>query len=118
MPRSPGPRALPLDPHSDPVLAAFVQRLVDALHPEQIYLFGSRARGEGGPDSDYDLMVVVTSSAQPVHVRSRAVRPLLWDIPAPVDVLVWTREEFDRRLSVVASLPATILREGKLVYGS
>lgn len=108
----------PLPRVSDPVVAAFVRRLVDALRPERIYLFGSRARGEGGPDSDYDLMVVVPSSAQPVHVRSRAIRPLLWDVPAPVDVLVWTREEFDRRVPVVTSLPATILREGKLVYGS
>jgi predicted nucleotidyltransferase len=103
---------------SDPILQEFVRRIVEALHPERIYLFGSRARAEGTPDSDYDIMVVVAHSDQPVHVRSRAVRPLLWDVPAPVDVLVWTQEEFDRRLPVVASLPATIEREGRILYAA
>ncbi|MBI5487921.1 MAG: nucleotidyltransferase domain-containing protein [Deltaproteobacteria bacterium] len=101
---------------SDPVLRRLVDGLVHALHPEAIYLFGSRAREDGDADSDYDLMVIVAASDQPVHVRSRSVRPLLWEVPVPVDVLVWTREEFERRLPVVASLPATIRREGRLIY--
>ena len=44
---------------SDPVLTEVVRRLVEAYSPERIYLFGSVARGEAGPDSDYDIMVIV-----------------------------------------------------------
>ena len=44
-----------------------VRRLVDAYHPERVYLFGSVARGDAGPDSDYDLMVVVPDDA-PAHL--------------------------------------------------
>jgi predicted nucleotidyltransferase len=50
---------------NDPMLAEIVRRLVEAYHPERIYLFGSHARGEAGPDSDYDLMVVVSEKAPP-----------------------------------------------------
>lgn len=48
---------------SDPVLAEIVRRLVEAYQPERIYLFGSVARGDAGPNSDYDLLVVVPDDA-------------------------------------------------------
>ena len=44
---------------SDAALSEVVRRLVEAYRPERIYLFGSVARGDAGPDSDYDIMVVV-----------------------------------------------------------
>jgi predicted nucleotidyltransferase len=51
------------DPKRDPILIDIVHRLVDAYRPERIYLFGSRARGEAGPDSDYDILVVIPDDA-------------------------------------------------------
>jgi uncharacterized protein len=42
----------------DPKLVEAVGRLVDALHPRAIVLFGSRARSEHRPESDYDLLVI------------------------------------------------------------
>ena len=50
-------------PHSDPTLSEIVRRLVDAYCPERIYLFGSRARGDAGAGSDYDLLLVVPDDA-------------------------------------------------------
>ena len=55
----------------DPVLAEVVRRLLEAYRPELIYLFGSVARGEAGPDSDYDLLLVVPDDAPPERRRSR-----------------------------------------------
>jgi len=37
-----------------------VRRIVSQFHPDKIILFGSHARGEAGPDSDVDLLVVMT----------------------------------------------------------
>ena len=54
-----------------PVLAEIVSNLVEAYEPLTIYLFGSKARGEAGPDSDYDLMVIVPDDATPERRRSR-----------------------------------------------
>jgi predicted nucleotidyltransferase len=102
----------------DAVLAEVVSRLVEVYHPERIYLFGSTARGDAGPDSDYDLMVVVPDDT-PAALRDsgRAYRAI-WRIGAAADVLVWTRTDFDARLHLRASLPSTISREGALLYAA
>lgn len=100
----------------DAVLADIVERLVRAFQPESIYLFGSKARNEAGLDSDYDLMVIVPDDALPERRRSRRAYEALRGTGTAADVLVWTRERFATRLHVVASLPATIVREGTMVY--
>jgi predicted nucleotidyltransferase len=108
----------PTVPTQDLVLEKIVQRLVRAWQPERIYLFGSRARGESGEDSDYDIMVVVAASDEPAYRRAQRAHSLLWDLGTAADILVWTRDAFDSRLHLRASLPATIVREGKLLYAA
>jgi uncharacterized protein len=100
----------------DAVLADIVDRLVQAFQPEQVYLFGSRARREINRDSDYDLMVIVPDDASLERRRPRRAYEALRGTGTAADVLVWTHERFASRLHVVASLPATIVREGTLVY--
>jgi predicted nucleotidyltransferase len=100
----------------NPKLAEIVSRLVEAYEPERIYLFGSEARGDAGPDSDFDLLVVVPNEAPPEMKRSRLAYERLWGTGVAADVLVWTKESFDSRLHLRASLPATVMREGKLLY--
>jgi predicted nucleotidyltransferase len=102
----------------DPVLAEIVRRLREAYCPERIYLFGSKARGEAGPDSDYDLLLVVSDDAPPERQTSRLAYQVLWGTGAAADVLVWPRRRFDSRLHLKASLPATIEREGKLLHAA
>ena len=102
----------------DPVLAEIVRRLVDLYRPERVYLFGSAARGTADPDSDYDLMVVVPDETPEDVVQTKEVHRILWDIDASVDVLVWRRTDFDGRLHLRASLPATVVREGKLLHAA
>ena len=63
---------------NDPALAEVVRRLVETYHPVRIYLFGSVARCEAGPDSDYDIMVVVPDDAPLELRRSRAAYLALW----------------------------------------
>jgi len=101
---------------SDPVLAEIVRRLVEAYRPERIYLFGSSARGDSGPDSDYDLMVVVPDDAQPAQRGSRLAYEALFGTGTAADVLVWTHDAFESRLPLRASLPSTVVAEGRLLY--
>ena len=100
----------------DPRLAVMIDRLVAAFDPEEIYLFGSRARGDYSEESDYDLIIVVRHSDQPAHRRAQQAYRAIGSVGVGKDLLVWTREEFDRRRGVPASLPAPVLREGALVY--
>ncbi len=99
-----------------PKLSEIVKRLVETYQPLRIYLFGSYARGDTGPDSDYDLMMVVPDDALPERKRAKLAYDRLWGTGAAADVVVWTDGHFNRRSSVVTSLPATVLREGRLVY--
>jgi predicted nucleotidyltransferase len=102
----------------DPILKEIVRRLVAAFQPDRVYLFGSKARGDEDPDSDYDLMVVVPDAAPPERTRSRLAYEVLRGTRTAADVLVWTRQSFDARLHLAASLPATIVREGMLLYAA
>ena len=102
----------------DPVLAEVVRRLAEAYHPERIYLFGSTARGEAGQDSDYDIMVVVPDESPPECRNCDLAYRVLRGLRVAKDVLVWPRTEFEKRLHLNASLPATVLREGKVMYAA
>lgn len=102
----------------DATLAEIVHRLADAYHPLSIYLFGSKARGDGGPDSDYDLLVVVPDSAPPKLLRSRLAYEALRGTATAADVVVCTQSHFESRRHLRASLPGIVLREGKLLHAA
>lgn len=102
----------------DQVLAEILRRLVKAYAPERVYLFGSKARGTVGADSDYDLLLVVADDAPPERRGSSLAYEVLWGTGTAADVLVCTRTYFDSRLHVAASLPATVIREGKLIHAA
>ena len=99
-------------------LDAAVRRLVAALRPERIYLFGSRARGDADQDSDFDLLIVVPEVVGSPYRLHRRAYDVLWGLGAAVDVLVVSRARFERQREVVASLPATVEREGRLLYAA
>jgi predicted nucleotidyltransferase len=102
----------------DPELDEIVRRLIASYQPLEVYLFGSRARGDSGPDSDYDLLVVVPDDAPPERKRSRLAYEALRGTGRAADVLVCTRSYFEPRRSLKASLPGMVLREGRLLHGA
>jgi len=101
------------------VIAEITECLREYYRPERIYLFGSAARGEDGPDSDLDFCVVVPDDTPEELLRSGDIYTTLGALGYPKDIIPWRRSDFDGRAAhVVASLPATIVREGKLLYDS
>jgi predicted nucleotidyltransferase len=103
---------------NDPSLALIVARLVEAFHPEKVYLFGSHARGEAGPDSDYDLLLIMPDDAPPSLLDPRTACKVLGGTGIAADVLLWRRSRFERRRHLRASLPGTIDAEGKVLYAA
>ncbi|MBI5472584.1 MAG: nucleotidyltransferase domain-containing protein [Ignavibacteriae bacterium] len=95
-----------------------LRKLVVAYSPERVYLFGSTARGDTSGNSDFDLMIIVPDDVNPERKRSRLGYMALRGTGTAADILVWTKKYFDDRVHLKASLPATILREGELLYAS
>src|SRR6266850_6960857 len=102
----------------DSKLAELVRRLVDTYKPERLYLFGSRGRTQGDLDSDYDLLMILAGLEAPAYRIAQQAHSLVWGLGISADILVWSREEFDRRLSLKASLPATVVRDGLLLHAA
>jgi predicted nucleotidyltransferase len=99
----------------DEAIAEITRRLIEYYQPERIYLFGSVARGEDTPDSDLDFLVVVPDGIEADKMRGLH-RPLS-GLPVDADIIPWNKTDFDSRAAhVQASLPATVLREGRLLY--
>lgn len=111
-------RIRPIPRSDDPVIAEVLRRMVAAYQPERIYLFGSTARGDSGPDSDYDILVVVPDTAAPERQDERLAYEALVGTGIAVDVLVYKAADFYGRLPLKASLPSTVAREGRLLYAS
>lgn len=52
-----------LDSETERAVRKFIARIPDDLPVERVLLYGSRARGDYGPDSDADVAVVLRSGA-------------------------------------------------------
>jgi predicted nucleotidyltransferase len=97
------------------VLQEITRRIVAVSDPEQIVLFGSHARGQAGPDSDIDVLVIaqgITSPRQESVRIQRALRGLL----VPVDVVVVTPQQLDTYRDAIGLVYRSALREGKVLY--
>ena len=105
-----------VDERANPQLAKVVHRLVEVFQPERIYLFGSQARGDASADSDYDLLMVVPHTEKRAVKQMAEARDAVSDIKLPAEIIVFTKEQFDRQVPVVTSLAATVVREGRLLY--
>ena len=99
------------------LLDRITQKLVIALNPEQIILFGSYAYGEPTEDSDVDLLVIVSQSDEPRYRRARHAYKVLRGIGIAKDILVMTRAEVERKANVPSSLINQVLSQGKVLYG-
>jgi predicted nucleotidyltransferase len=92
-----------------------VRRIVSQFQPDKIILFGSHARGEGGPNSDIDLLVVMslTGSKREKQVE---IRLALQTIRIPKDIVVTTPEEFRWRQEIPGTIERPAAREGRVLY--
>ena len=99
----------------DRLVDEIVAKIVDAYHPTRIVLFGSRARGEAGPESDVDLLVVYDG---PLSRREAeiGIRRLFTPQTFSMDLVVLTSDEFQRQKQVVSTIGRIADREGVLCH--
>ena len=98
------------------VLDKIVRRIVKVAKPEKIIMFGSAARGEMGPNSDVDLLIIKSR----VHRRKLAMKIYrhLGDVGCAVDVVVVRPQDVKRYGKCPALVIEPALRDGKLLYAA
>ena len=101
---------------SDELLQEIVRRIVAAVQPEKIILFGSAAREEMGPDSDLDLLVI--KSCRNRRETARRIRRKLIGVGVPKDIIVATPEDIERYKDTIGLIYRPALREGKVLYAA
>jgi predicted nucleotidyltransferase len=96
-------------------IAEMARIIVERFGPDKIILFGSHARGDAGPDSDVDLLVVMPVSGRRRDLRVR-IRCAVTDLGLPKDIVVVTPEEFEAYRDRVGTIVWPAVREGEVLY--
>ena len=98
-------------------LDEIVRRIVDAVHPLRIILFGSAARGQTGPHSDFDLLVVMPDGTHRRHT-AQGLYGRMSGVGVAVDILVTTPSLLEQHKDNIGLIYRTVLREGKEIYAA
>lgn len=97
------------------IVAEMATRIRETVRPDKIILFGSRAREEARPDSDFDLLVIAPSTL-PRWQRTPSLYRLLAGLGVSKDIVWWTPEEVEEWRGAKSHFINTAIREGKVLY--
>lgn len=98
-------------------LGMLLARLEATYHPEQVWLFGSRARGDARPGSDWDLLVVVPDATNEDVLDPIVAWRLQRGSGVHADVIPCRATDFRNACDTVNTLAYVVAREGVLVSG-
>lgn len=97
--------------------AIAIPALAAALAPQAIVWFGSAVTGKTHRDSDLDFIIVAPREAGTHRELLQRAHRAIWDLPVPVDLLIYYPDEFEERRDALGSVVREALRTGKVVYG-
>lgn len=95
-----------------------IERIVEVLAPEEVWLFGSRARETHGPESDWDFMAVLPDTAPDRDLDLAAVWSKLRELRRlRIELIPIRRRDFEECRGTIGELAEAVAREGHVVYG-
>jgi len=100
---------------TDDDIARITQRIVDGYGPLVVGTFGSYAIGTPKPRSDLDLFVIKDTPQVP-QARRKAISRLLFGVLHPLDVHVFTPEEFEDTVNEELSFTWIIARQARIYH--
>jgi predicted nucleotidyltransferase len=98
-------------------LDELLRQIVAEVHPLKVILFGSAARGDAGPESDLDVLVVMPEGTHRRHVTQRLYRAIR-GITVPYDLVVATPGDLEKHRDTIGLIYREILQEGKTLYAA
>jgi uncharacterized protein len=100
---------------TDSVLSRITRIIVESVDPDSIILFGSRTTETAQEGSDYDLCVL-KSGVRERRKLSMQLYKLLWEVDAPIDILVETPDSFHKKKTNPYFIYREIALTGKVLY--
>ena len=97
------------------ILDEAVRRLVEAIHPQRIILFGSRARGTDDAGSDVDLLVICPIRGDRLEMELAMERSLR-GMRLARDLVLMSPEEFERERHIPGTIARPATQDGKVLY--
>ncbi len=106
-----------VDLHDDlKILGPLLERIVERMQPEEVWLFGSRAEGRARPDSDYDLLAVLPDGTPEAELDPVAAWTLTRGLRIPADIVPCTRSEFEEEKHEIDTLARAAFLRGRRIY--
>ena len=108
-----------IDTPSSEILAAMVKIIINVANLGKIILFGSQAKETAKETSDYDVLIVDKSTFGQGRSRRKEIGKVGWALATlrvPIDILMYSLDEFEQRSQSPNHLVCQALKEGKVLY--
>jgi len=100
------------------ILDKIIEAVLTVIIPDKIILFGSQARGDALPDSDYDILIIKSGIENERKIAQSIYRIFVdFDTPIGVDIIVKTPESVEKNRQMIVSVVKEALKEGIVIYG-
>jgi predicted nucleotidyltransferase len=100
---------------SEDKINEIVTTIATRFNPDKIILFGSYASGNPTSDSDLDLLIIQETDL-PKHKRSFDIQKALIGSMIPMDILIYTQNEFEKEMEENFSFLGSAVKTSKVLY--
>lgn len=99
------------------IIEEIKKKMAAQYHPDKLVLFGSAASKDADKAPDLDLCVI-KDGVKDKSSEFIKIRKILGRTIVPLDILIFTREEFNRRKDIWGTVQHEIDKKGKVLYES
>lgn len=92
-----------------------INTIAKEYNPDRIILFGSYARNNPNDDSDIDL-IIIKNTDTPKHKRGREIRKYLYNAMMPIDLKVYTPDEYQEDINDKYSFLYSVAQDFQVLY--
>lgn len=96
-------------------ISNLINKIAASANPDKIYLLGSYATGKATENSDVDILVI-KDTLEPRYKRSIEIQKLFIGSKIPIDIVVYTNDEFEKEITYSYSFISSAIQDSQLMY--